>query len=70
MNPNSINNSNVSTYHFPKGLPNFDTLFDNSISIFGLTFHFEELLIISLALLLLTQENCDFLLVIALLSIL
>ncbi len=70
MISDSTNNSNISTYHFPKGLPNFDTLFDNSISILGLTLHFEELLIISLAFLLLTQENCDFLLVIALLSIL
>lgn len=56
--------------HLPRAMPNFDTNFNNFISIFGLTLQIEDLLIIALALLLLSQENCDFILVVALLSIL
>ncbi len=70
MNPEFLNNSEASKAYLPRFSSNFSTVFDNCISIFGLTFHFEDLLILALAIFLLLQENCDFLLVIALISIL
>lgn len=70
MTSEFLDNTEGEKEYLPRAMPNFDTNFNNFISIFGLTLQIEDLLIIALALLLLSQENCDFILVVALLSIL
>lgn len=57
---NDINNSNTL---FPKFPFDFYNLFNEPFSILGFTLFFEDILILALALFLLSQENCDMLLV-------
>ncbi len=57
---NDINDSNPL---FPSFLFDSYNLFNEPFSIFGFTLFFEDILILALAFFLLSQENCDMLLV-------
>lgn len=70
MNSCFENDINSSKAYLPNISFNFQYLFNEPFSIFGLTFFFEDILILAIAFFLFMQEDCDMLLVAVLVLIL
>lgn len=70
MNSCFENEINGSFNYFPKLPFDFQRFANEPISIFGFTLFFEDILIISLALFLFSQDDCDMLLIACLVLIL